>query len=152
MRHERDLLEAESLPQRLEVRHVMVDRKKIRIGRQRRPAAAALVVVDDAVMLLQRGEVGLERQVIHARPAVDHDHRRALPDLGIPDADAIRSIHEVLRLQGNAGDGEEEYEQQFPHSGDYPREGGSRSRCSTILEWPHCQSARGRLCWRSVLR
>src|SRR5438067_511713 len=79
----------------LEVVDVMIDRQQLRIGRQSRKPAAALVVLDHAMVLFERREVARERLMIHAGAAVNDDDRRTAAALVVPDFDAVAGRDEL---------------------------------------------------------
>src|ERR1700730_913946 len=86
------------LAKRLEVIDVAIDRQQLRVGRQTRKPAAALVVLDHAMVFLEWSQISRERLMIHSRAAVDDDHRRAASRLAVPDPDAVTGCDE-LRCQ-----------------------------------------------------
>ena len=69
------------------------------VPRDRRPAAAALVVVDQLAAVGQRVEAGQEIVVMRAGPAVQHHDGRPAPDPAHEELDAahLRDDRLVIR-------------------------------------------------------
>ena len=75
MRHERDALDLEVLPQLVEILHLARGDERHRIRGKRRFSAATLVVEDHGVTIAEHFEIAEDRFVIDAGAAVDRDDR-----------------------------------------------------------------------------
>ena len=94
---------------------MMLDGEEGDVGWQRGAAAATLVVLDDAMMLPQRREIGCKRVVVHSGTAMDHDDRRAFSAFGIPEANAVARVGEVLCGEGRRRQNEDKAHHDFLH-------------------------------------
>jgi hypothetical protein len=103
---QREAVEPEVTPHRLQVLHQVARVEECRVRRQVGAAAAPLVEVDHHVPLGERREIRRDGAEPGARPAMHHDHRvRAAPRHFVEEPHAAGAAHEPLAAAVRGGGG-----------------------------------------------